>query len=60
MNKFIILYIVSTFLGLYIIPDQQYDMYHDTLQPILDTYHDTYFSMNILKYYLVLMKVSNI
>ncbi len=27
--------------GLYIVPDQQYNMYHDTLQPILDMYHDT-------------------
>ncbi len=30
-------------LGVYIIPDQQYDMYQDTLQPILDTYNDTNF-----------------
>ncbi len=32
-------------IGLYIVPDQRYDMYHDTLQPILDTYHDTNFAI---------------
>ncbi len=31
--------------GLYIVPDERYDMYHDTLQPILDTYHDTNFTI---------------
>ncbi len=30
-------------LGLDIVPDQWYDMYHDTLQPIFDTCHDTNF-----------------
>ncbi len=28
-------------LGLYIIRDRRYNMYQDTLQPILDMYHDT-------------------
>ncbi len=32
-------------IGLYIIPDQLYDMYQDTLQLILITYHDTNFAI---------------
>ncbi len=36
--------------GLYIVPDQWYDMYHDTLQPILDTYHDTNFAIFYCEY----------
>ncbi len=31
--------------GLYIVPDQRYNMYHDTLQPIHDTYHDINFNI---------------
>ncbi len=31
--------------GLYIVPDLRYDKYHDTLQPIVDMYHDTNFSI---------------
>ncbi len=49
-------------LMLYIVPDQQYDMYHDTLQPILDTYNDTNFTIFYREYTKIvpiLMKVSH-